>query len=219
MHTEMTLMMAQMRSRECTHGLLIQSMSALSDRDSSGPKSVTGWASTLELCFLLSMLKLALGGRYKTTVCNRSARSSHGAEAAAAAAASGIRAGRAGLSGWGRGPSPMAAQSAPCWFCTSICRTSEGHGESCRSPGLAFIRLPFAVGFAARATEDAQGSAAAAGGQCQGPYLQVASLSPPAASLSNSWAVFSGCSRGSCFSRPVCYCSATLCAPKYEIAK
>lgn len=53
----------------------------------------------------------------------------------------------------------------------------EGQGESCGNPGLAFIRLPFAVGFAARATEDAQGSAAA-GGQCQGWYLQVASLSP-----------------------------------------
>lgn len=49
-------------------GLLIQSMSALSDRDSSGPKSVTGWASTLELCFLLSMLKSALASKYKTAV-------------------------------------------------------------------------------------------------------------------------------------------------------
>ena len=49
-------------------GLLIQRMSALSDRDSSGPKSVTGWASTLELCFRLSMLKLALGSKFKTTV-------------------------------------------------------------------------------------------------------------------------------------------------------
>lgn len=49
-------------------GLLIQSMSALSDRDSSGPKSVTGWASTLELCFLLSMLKLGLVSEYRTAV-------------------------------------------------------------------------------------------------------------------------------------------------------
>lgn len=50
--------MAQIRSKECTHGLLIHRISALSDKDSSGPKSVTGWASTLELCFLLSILKL-----------------------------------------------------------------------------------------------------------------------------------------------------------------
>lgn len=129
MHTEMTLMMAQARSRECTHcrkrtkeeimtngamifyyirrcpaiwiflpysyekyakfqgkhinkcdleiiqisamngtetrqrtltGLLIQKMSALSARVSSGPKSVMGWASTRELCFLFSMLGLAV---------------------------------------------------------------------------------------------------------------------------------------------------------------
>lgn len=41
-------------------GLLIQKMSALSARVSSGPKSVMGWASTLELCFLFSMLGLAV---------------------------------------------------------------------------------------------------------------------------------------------------------------
>lgn len=55
-------------SKKKLTGLLIQSMSALSDKDSSGPKSVTGWASTLELCFLLSMLKLALVSKYKTEV-------------------------------------------------------------------------------------------------------------------------------------------------------
>lgn len=49
-------------------GLLIQSMSALSDKDSSGPKSVTGWASTRELCFRLSMPKLAWGSQDKTAV-------------------------------------------------------------------------------------------------------------------------------------------------------
>lgn len=41
-------------------GLLIQKMSALSARVSSGPKSVMGWASTRELCFLFSMLGLAV---------------------------------------------------------------------------------------------------------------------------------------------------------------
>lgn len=41
-------------------GLLIQKMSALSVRVSSGPKSVMGWASTRELCFLFSMLGLAV---------------------------------------------------------------------------------------------------------------------------------------------------------------
>lgn len=30
-----------------------------------GTKSITGWASTLELCFRLSMLKLALGSKFK----------------------------------------------------------------------------------------------------------------------------------------------------------
>lgn len=55
-------------SKKKLTGLLIQSMSALSDRDSSGPKSVTGWASTLELCFLLSMLKLALVSKYESAV-------------------------------------------------------------------------------------------------------------------------------------------------------
>lgn len=45
----------------CSHtGLLIQRMSALSVSVSSGPKSVIGWASTRELCFLFSMLGLAV---------------------------------------------------------------------------------------------------------------------------------------------------------------
>lgn len=48
-------------SEICSHtGLLIQRMSALSVRVSSGPKSVMGWASTRELCFLFSMLGLAV---------------------------------------------------------------------------------------------------------------------------------------------------------------
>lgn len=55
-------------SKKKLTGLLTQSMSALSDKDSSGPKSVTGWASTLELCFLLSMLELALVRECRTAV-------------------------------------------------------------------------------------------------------------------------------------------------------
>lgn len=62
------LMHASPYSKKKLTGLLIQRMSALSDRDSSGPKSATGWASTLELCFLLSMLRLALVSKHKTTV-------------------------------------------------------------------------------------------------------------------------------------------------------
>lgn len=50
----------QLHAKVSHTGLLIQRMSALSVSVSSGPKSVMGWASTRELCFLFSMLGLAV---------------------------------------------------------------------------------------------------------------------------------------------------------------